>query len=998
MADTMHPGEEAIDYSAAPGDEIKYTTCYMCACRCGVKVHLKDGKLRFLEGNPDHPINKGVLCAKGSAGIMNHYSPARLTKPLLRTGERGSGEFREIEWDEALDLATKWLGDVRSDDPSKLAFFTGRDQSQSLTGWWATNYGTRNFAAHGGFCSVNMAAAGLYSVGGAFWEFGEPDFDQTRYFMMFGVAEDHDSNPIKMGIGKLKTRGNAKFVAVNPARTGYQAIADEWIGIRPGTDGMFVFALIHELLRAEKIDFTSLARYTNATWLVIDAPGEADDGLFARDKDGNPLAFDLESGSLKSANGVDVSPAFAGTRELPDGRKARPVFELLAKRYMGKEYAPEAAEKITGIPAATIRRIAAELAEAAFDHEIVIDQPWTDAWGRKHDKMIGRPVSFHAMRGISAHSNGFHTCRALHLLQTLLGSIDVPGGWRYKCPFPKPIPPGGNPNGKVTSPNTPLPGPPIGNPQGPDGLLVDDQGEPLRIDKAFSWEHPMSAHGIMHMVLHNAWKGDPCKIDVLFMFMANMAWNSSMNVKAVHKYLTDKDENGEYRIPKIIYSDAYDSETIAYCDLILPDTTYFERYDAISLLDRPIASAHGPADAIRYPVVEPDRDVRPFQTVLLDLGARLGLPGMVNEDGAPKYPGGYADYITNHERKPGIGPLGGWRGKDGKDEGTGEPNPNQLERYKENGSFWFKPLPADQQFFKNVNQGYLEYAKSMGWMPSADPIVYQLYSEPVQKFRLAARGHGEHQPPERHKKRVETYFDPLPFWYKPFEEAVNDLKEFPLHALTQRPMHMYHSWGSQNAWLRQITAANRLHIHRETAAELGIEDDDWVWIESRNGKIRGQCKLVDGVNKNTVWTYNAIGKRKGAWGLSKDAPESNRGFLLNHLIDELLPAKDDGMRYSNSDPVTGQAAWFDLRVKVTKCAGHEIPAQDESYDAPEQEPPHVGFSAHVLQYGKGMGPKRGVAGQKAPLQEWIGNREEYAAKIDGLADGHGVKGKKKDDH
>ena len=76
--------EEDIALSPEPSDEIKHTTCYMCACRCGVNVHLKDGKLRFLEGNPDHPINKGVLCAKGSAGIMNHYSPARLKKPLLQ--------------------------------------------------------------------------------------------------------------------------------------------------------------------------------------------------------------------------------------------------------------------------------------------------------------------------------------------------------------------------------------------------------------------------------------------------------------------------------------------------------------------------------------------------------------------------------------------------------------------------------------------------------------------------------------------------------------------------------------------------------------------------------------------------------------------------------------------------------------------------------------------------------------------------------------------------
>ena len=66
-------------------------------------------------------------------------------------------------------------------------------------------FGTPNFAAHGGFCSVNMAAGGLYTFGGAFWEFGDPDWKHTKYFMLFGVAEDHASNPIKIGIGKLKS-------------------------------------------------------------------------------------------------------------------------------------------------------------------------------------------------------------------------------------------------------------------------------------------------------------------------------------------------------------------------------------------------------------------------------------------------------------------------------------------------------------------------------------------------------------------------------------------------------------------------------------------------------------------------------------------------------------------------------------------------------------------------------------------------------------------------
>ena len=75
--------------------ETRNTTCYMCACRCGIRVHVRDGEVRYIEGNPDHPINKGVICAKGSSGIMKQYSPARLTKPLLRKpgAERGEGEF-----------------------------------------------------------------------------------------------------------------------------------------------------------------------------------------------------------------------------------------------------------------------------------------------------------------------------------------------------------------------------------------------------------------------------------------------------------------------------------------------------------------------------------------------------------------------------------------------------------------------------------------------------------------------------------------------------------------------------------------------------------------------------------------------------------------------------------------------------------------------------------------------------------------------------------------
>ena len=100
-----------------------------------------------------------------------------------------------------------------------------------------------------------------------------------------------------------------------------------------------------------------------------------------------------------------------------------------------------------------------------------------------------------------------------------------------------------------------------------------------------------------------------------------------------------------------------------------------------------------------------------------------------------------------------------------------------------------------------------------------------------------------------------------------------------MHAITQRPMAMYHSWGSMNAWLRQIHGSNRLYMSRNRAGKLGIGDDDWVWVTSRHGKIKAQVRLMDGVNDDTVWTWNAIGKRRGTWNLSEDSPESQKGIL-----------------------------------------------------------------------------------------------------------------------
>jgi anaerobic selenocysteine-containing dehydrogenase len=937
-------------------DEMRTTTCYMCACRCGIRVHLRNGEVRYIEGNPDHPLNQGVICAKGSSGIMKQYSPARLTKPLLRKAgsERGEGQFEAIEWETAFSMLAERLQKIRSTDPKQFALFTGRDQMQALTGLFARQFGTPNYAAHGGFCSVNMAAGMIYTIGGSFWEFGGPDLERSKLFVMIGTAEDHHSNPMKRELSKFKRNGG-RFVSINPVRTGYSAIADEWVPIKPGTDGALLLALIHELIKLGLYDREFLARYTNAGQLVNQDESSDEFGMFLRDTEveiANPLRpanffwWDRLTEQPVADHTEGADPALLGHFKLPSGTAAVPAFQLLQERV--KPYTAEWAEGVTGIPAATIRRLAHEMGITARDQKIELPIAWTDSWGKRHSSVTGNPVSFHAMRGLAAHSNGFQTIRSLSILMSLLGTIDRPGGFRHKAPYPRAVPPNARPpkGPQAVKPDTPLDGAPLGWPESPDDLFVDDQGQPVRIDKGFSWEHPLSAHGLMQNVITNAWKGDPYRIDTLLIFMANMAWNSTMNTSEVRNMLNDKhtsgEHAGEYKIPFLVVCDAFQSEMTAFADLILPDTTYLERHDTMSMLDRPISEFDGPVDAVRIPVVPPKGECKPFQEVLVELAGRLKFPAFTQADGSRKYKG-YTDFIVNYETAPGsgIGFLAGWRGKGGEKSMRGEPNPKQWEMYEKNNCVFHYEMPVEHQYMRNWNEGYMEWAQKVGIRRDKDPIVIHIYSEFLQGFRRAAQGKRPgKQPPDQLRKRVETYFDPLPFYYVPLEEQATDTAKYPLNAITQRPMAMYHSWDSQNAWLRQIHTHNYLMVNSKTAAAEGIEDGGWMWVESQWGKVRCMCRYSEAVEPGTVWTWNAIGKSAGAWNLSADANESQRGFLLNHLISEVLPPSSAGPAISNSDPITGQAAWYDVRVRIYKAQEGE-PEQTSPQFKAVSAPPGV---------------------------------------------------------
>jgi anaerobic selenocysteine-containing dehydrogenase len=262
----------------------------------------------------------------------------------------------------------------------------------------------------------------------------------------------------------------------------------------------------------------------------------------------------------------------------------------------------------------------------------------------------------------------------------------------------------------------------------------------------------------------------------------------------------------------VIYADAYYSEMVAYADLVLPDTTYLERWDCISLLDRPIGSVEEPGRCDPAAGICPDRDVRPFQDVLIEIGP-APVPRFCHRR-RPRY---RAVRHTSSTTTPPRGECLAAGAAPTSQAGRGMPNPHQLERYVANGCFWKHELPDDPL---PRQQGISRNRRGDGADRCSGPIVLQLYVEPLQRFRLAASGHGGVVPPGSHRERIATY-RPLPFWYMPFEEAHVDRGDFPLHAVTSGRCDLS-LWHSQNAWLQQILGSNRLFINR-TRRELGSQ-------------------------------------------------------------------------------------------------------------------------------------------------------------------------------
>ncbi|MEW5852351.1 MAG: molybdopterin-dependent oxidoreductase [Myxococcota bacterium] len=515
----LTPGETVALAAAAttsvtaPNDYRRATqvpgVCLNCSSVCGIIGHVIDGRLVKLSGNPRDPNNGQHLCAKGQSGVTINTYPERLLHPLKRVGQRGEGLWRRVTWEEAYrELSTRIRATMDAGHPEQVAIHYGRSRISDVVDRFMNAIGSPVVLNHRALCSLNKRAANYACLGDSDWE--TVDAEHTRYLLNFGsnFYEGHQGHiHFLRRVVRGRYDNGARLVTLDVRLSNTAGRSDEWLAPLPGTEGAIALAMGHVILAANEIDREFIAEWVN------------------------------------------VSP------------------EELREFY--KPYTPAWAEKVSGIAARDIERIALEFARA---------RPRCAAFTN---------------RGSHAHYNGFNNDRAVVTLNALVGSIGRPGGYCYgeseridpvKYPPPQPVPP---------------------KPE-----IRTDLEDPPEYPLANHWQK-MKVGQLVYAYLKE--KRARLQVYLTYTLASPTTWpeGRSLAVEVL------KDES---LIPFHACSDVVYSETAHYADLLLPDATYTERWG----LDTRNSYELQPYLALRQPLVPPPAECVSFADVLITLGKRLG--------------------------------------------------------------------------------------------------------------------------------------------------------------------------------------------------------------------------------------------------------------------------------------------------------------------------------------------------------------------------------------
>jgi anaerobic selenocysteine-containing dehydrogenase len=828
------------------------TMCRLCLNRCGIVATVENGSVVRIDGDPRNPHNQGKACAKGRAGFFTLDSPHRVTRPLKRTNpEKGPGVdpgWVAISWDEALDLVADKLRELHADDGRKL-WDVSFDLTCPVEMPWALAFGTlvQPFSS-GVFCG-NAVHPPVYL--NQFAMEAVPDMPLTRYILaeggQYGAVVHYDTMHAALELGR--NREKVKVVAIDPFCGHAAGMADEWIPIRPGTDAALLLGLVNVLVNELGIyDAPFLKSLTNAPYLV------GADGKYVRDpQTGKPMIWDAAVGVAKPYEALAKDAAILGSYRV-GGQPVRTAFQAIADQV--RKYPPEEVFRITGISAATVRRIAKEFGEAAcIGSTITIDG----------QQLPYRPASVVWYRGLSSHKHAQMNGMAVMLLQTIIGGLDVPGGLigHHRVAHRA------TEDGMLAVSNRPGPGWPT-CPYPPRTVTPPHSIDLFELFPVACYSRPFAIRAILEPERYNNLSTQP---EMLLQRRSNMAFTGC-----------GKDVMAEVlrKIGFIVSISSEIEETAEFADVIIPGLHYLEDLQPLG----GSAAFTGSKPDVFYgqkPVVKP-----PFEPpwdqlvsdgeILLELAKRAGfLPDVYAACNATWSL--RADYALDTAKQYSYREL--------------------LDRYLKNthgpdkGVDWY------------IDEGILVKERSLperypGAFPKPRVHVYHEY--------MINAGHQvEAVTREQGISWDSSDYVPLPEW-RPCAAHEPKSAEFDFYLITAKaPYHAFTASGG-NPLLREVgdrMGYDCLVMHRDAGKRKCLEDGAWVEVETDAGKKgRARVRLTTGIHPEVTLVWGSAGR----WARAATQGGEPKGIHFNSM----LTLDDEHM-----DFVTG-AVDSCLRVKITK--------------------------------------------------------------------------------